>query len=92
LLPVFSPVFSPIFFPICGSYFARGPLPRGLAIGECDGPQTIECLRNRKRGQAFADAGWAREDQAGRQRLARHRSREQRDDPPVADDISKRHE
>ena len=53
--------------------------------------QAVERLRERDRGQALADAGGPGEDQARRQRVARDRARQQRDEPPMTDDVSKRH-
>ena len=53
--------------------------------------EAIERLRDGRRGQALADAGRPGEDQARRQRVARDRARQQLDDTPMADDVSKRH-
>jgi hypothetical protein len=51
----------------------------------------IQSLRGGDRDQAFADACRAGEDEAGRQRAAFNGPREERDQPPVPDDASKRH-
>ena len=53
--------------------------------------EAIERLRDGRRGQALADAGGPGKDQARRQRVARNRARQQRDDTPMADHVSKRH-
>ena len=56
-----------------------------------DRPLAVERLRERVGGQALADAVRAGEDQAGRQRPARHRARQQVENRPMPRDRAEGH-
>jgi len=51
----------------------------------------IERLRQSGRGEAFAYARRTRKDEAGRKRAVGNRTREQADEPTIADDVSEGH-
>jgi hypothetical protein len=58
----------------------------------CDRRRAIEELRDRERDAMLSDAGRPGENQARRKGIPMNGFREQPNQPPVADDVSKRHD
>jgi len=72
---------------------ARGAGAAGVALEPIAATRrgAIDGLGHRHRHTLLADAGRTREQQGGRERLARDRARQQRHEPAVADDVAEGH-